>query len=277
LPLPPSKKGGKGKKKDFTGFLSGTTNFDMALEDKLTLQAMAEDATSAHIKKRQQPVTREFASSGQMLICIPRADLLALAEGGFEGAAETLDFRDSVTGALAALAARVKAIGDGRAAADDAAVKDALARLEALSAGDLDRQGFVAREMNRDPALDGLLAAVRRRGAVGDGELGDGEVGEGDVLEACCAVNEAIIARAHARTVLRDVIYPKLVQVDPKGSGGEVLLLVEGRLRAANSADEVNDALDIAIQHFKTKSDRLGRHGHKKFAAALQACLMEQS
>jgi hypothetical protein len=176
----------------------------------------------------------------------------------------------------------VKAIGDGLAAADDADVQDALARLQALSAGDLDRQGFVAREMNRDPALDGLLAAVRRRGAVGDGKGGDqqgaeGPVGQGELLEACCAVNEAIIARAHARTVLREVIYPKLVQVDPKGSGGELLLLVEGRLRAANSAGEVNDALDIAIQHFRHKSDVLGRHGHKKFAAALQACLMEQS
>jgi exoenzyme U len=265
--VPPSRKGQKGKKKDFTGFLSGTTNFDIQLEDKLTLQAMAEDATSAHIRKRQDPVVREFASSGQMLICIPRADLQALADDGFEGAGESLAFRDSVTDLLATLAGRVKALGDARAAADDSAVIDALARLEALSSGDLDRQGFVAREMNRKPALDGLLVELRRRGSVGDGE----------VLEACCAVNDALISRAHAKTVLREQVYPKLVDLDPKGSSGELLLLVDARLRAANSPEEVNDALDIAIRHFKGKSDPLGIKGHKKFAAALQACLMEQS
>jgi hypothetical protein len=56
-----------------------------------------------------------------------------------------------------------------------------------------------------------------------------------------------------------------------------LLLLVDARLRAANSPEEVNDALDIAIRHFKGKSDPLGLKGHKKFAAALQACLMKQS
>jgi exoenzyme U len=265
--VPPSKKGRKGQKKDFTGFLSGTTNFDMKLEDKLTLQAMAEDATRAHISKRQKPVVREFASNGQMLICIPRADLQALAGDGFEGAAETLAFRDSVTEVLATLAGRVKALGDARAAANDGAVTQALSRLEALSSGDLDRQGFVAREMNRDPTLDGLLAEVRRRGGAGDG----------DVLEACCAVNDAILARAHAKTVLREQVYPKLVDLDPKGSSGELLLLVDARLRAANSPEEVNDALDIAIRHFRGKSDPLGLKGHRKFAATLEACLMKQS
>lgn len=265
--VPPSKKGGKAKKKDFTGFLSGTTKFDMALEDKLTLQALAEDATIAHIRKRQEPVAREFASSGQMLICVPRADLQALADGGFDGAAEVLAFRDNVTELLAVLGARLQALSDAGAAAGDAAVRDALARLEALSAGDLDRQGFVAREMNRDPVVDGLLAAVRQRGDVADG----------NVLEACCAVNDAILARAHAKTVLREVVYPKLVQLDPKGASGELLLQVEMRLRAANAPDEVNEALDLAIEHFRRRSDPLGRHGHKKFAAALQACLMKQS
>jgi exoenzyme U len=265
--VPPAKEGKKGKKKDFTGFLSGTTNFDIPLEDKLTLQAMAEDATSAHIKKRQEPVAREFASDGQMLICIPRADLQALAESGFEGAAETLAFRDSVTEVVATLAGHVKALGSARTAADDGAVKDALARLEALSSGDLDRQGFVAREMNRDPALDGLLAELRGRGAVGEGE----------VLEACCAVNDAIVARAHAKTVLREHVYPKLVDLDPKGPSGELLLLVDARLRAANSPEEVDDALDIAIRHFKERSDPLGLKGHRKFAATLESCLMKQS
>ena len=144
-------------------------------------------------------------------------------------------------------------------------MKAALALLESLSAGNFDRQGFVAREMNRSGKLDALLGDMRAAGAVGDG----------DVLEACCAVNDAILARAHAKTVLRDVIYPKMVRIDPKSSGGEVLLYAENGLRAANSPDDVNDALGLAIRHFKTKSDRLGRHGYKKFAAALEACLMK--
>ncbi|MCA8977499.1 MAG: patatin-like phospholipase family protein [Planctomycetes bacterium] len=262
----PARKGKKAKTKDFSGFLSGTVNFGMDLEDKLKLQSLADEATTAHIKKKQEPRAREFSSEEQMLICIPRADLAALAADGFAGARAALEFRDAVTEVVARLVGRAEALSGGSAAAmaEDGAVRRAFAALDELSTGNVDRQGFVAREVNRNPRLDPLLNALRR----GGGEAGD-------AMRASYAVNDALAAKAHCRTVLRDVVYPKMVKEDPKGSGGLVLSQLDATLRSATSPAEVNAALRLAIGHFAKKKDRLGLRGHREFAAELERCLME--
>lgn len=260
--VPPAKKGGKEGKKDFSGFLSGTVNFDMAVEDKLRLQALADEATSAHIARNQQPQPREFASVEQMLVCLPREDLAAMAGDGFEGAAEMLAFRDDVTARVADLIARVQGLPTAGAAARDPGIRQAVAELDQLTAGSVDRQAFVAREMNRSTKLDGLIQAMRDDGASA-------------TLQACCAVNDALLAKAHAKTVLRDVIYPKMVRTDPKGVSGNLLAMVDDRLRAALSPEAVNEALQMAIAHYSKRKDLLGLKGHKSFAAELERCLMK--
>ncbi|MFN0184626.1 MAG: patatin-like phospholipase family protein [Aquabacterium sp.] len=267
--MPPPKKGGKGEHKDFTGFLSGTVNFDMDLPDKLKLQDLADEATTAQIQKRQQPQAREFDSVEQMLICIPRADLAAMALDGFDGAAGALKFRDEVTAIVAQLTQRVQALASqpARTWPQDAEVAAALATLEQMSKGNTDRQGFVARELNRSGKLDGLLQAARQCGADDDS----------DVLEISLGVNDALLARAHAKAVLRDVIYPKMVRTDPKGVSGLLLDQVDDRLRAADSPQAVNDALRMLINYYRAKSDPLGVWGHKAFTNQLQACLMKLS
>lgn len=62
---------------------------------------------------------------------------------------------------------------------------------------------------------------------------------------------------------------------DPDGAGGQVLMVADAILRKAKSPEDVNDALQIVIDHFKTKSDKTGRHGHKKFANDLQQYIMQ--
>jgi hypothetical protein len=52
-------------------------------------------------------------------------------------------------------------------------------------------------------------------------------------------------------------------------------MMADAILRKAKSGDDVNDALTMVIDHFKAKSDKLGRHGHKKFAADLQQYMMK--
>ncbi|MGC8476672.1 MAG: patatin-like phospholipase family protein [Acetobacteraceae bacterium] len=262
---PPARKGGKGEKKDFTGFISGTVNFDMDLADKIRLQDLSDSATLAAIRKRQQPKTHQFASDGQMLMAIGQPDLAALAKDGYPGAAEALAFRKIVGVAMTRLTARVQALagGPGSALAADKDVKALLAALDKAAAGDADRQGFVGRALNQSGKLDPLLDALRKAGGATTG-----------VAAAGVVVNQGVIAQNHARTILRHVVYPELVNVDPKSAGGAVLAEVDDRLRHVTSPREVNAALRIGIDHFARKPDRFGRHGWKKFAQQLEACIM---
>jgi hypothetical protein len=49
-------------------------------------------------------------------------------------------------------------------------------------------------------------------------------------------------------------------------------------LRAAKTPDEVNYALNSAINHFKNKSDKsIPKRGHKEFARELERRLMRKA
>ncbi len=260
--VPPKGKGGKPEEKDFSGFMSGTVNFDMAVEDKLQLQALADETTSEHIKSRREPRAREFASMEQMLMCVPRADLVAMAGDGLAGAQEALDFRDKVSGEVSGLIPLVLEHPDAATAARNPKVQAVLARLDGLAGKSPERQGVVAREMNRSPRLDGLIQACK-------------SAGSSATLKACAAANDALRARAHAKEVLRAVVYPKMVRTDADGVDGNLLKLVDDRLRAAASIDEVNEALQLAIKHFRKRRDLLGIKGHLAFAQELEDRLMK--
>ena len=267
--VPPTRQGGKGQTKDFSTLLGGTTNFDMPLDDRLTLQAMTDDATTAHLLKRQAPRPREFDSTAQMFACLPRADLAALAASGFAGAADALAFRDRASALVGAIVARLQALSHGAPIipARDPSILAAFAELDRLCDGQPDRQGFVAREMNRSGELDGLIAAVRK----------DARLTDNAALQASIVVQDAVLARAHARQVLVELIYPKLVKLDPDSSGGELLRQVDDRLRRVRSPADFNDAIGLAIAHFRKKFDPLGVNGHKAFAVALEAQRMKVS
>lgn len=220
--------------------------------------------TDAHLKKQQAPQTRTFASDDQMFMSLGRDDLAALVKDGMEGAGAALDFRDKVSTILAELVKKSDEMtGDaGAKLAADPTVKTGLADLDKLSAGNVDYQGFVAREINRGK-LDRLLEVVRKGG------------GKSDVLAASFAVGDAILAHDHAVTVLNQMIYPRMKDDDPDGSAGQVLMMADAILRAAKSPDDVNDALTMVIDHYKKKTDRFGRHGYKKFAADLEQYRMK--
>jgi exoenzyme U len=254
ITVPPAKPGGKGEKKDFSGLIKGTLNFDMATDDRLALQQQTDAQTTATLKQRQLPKTRVFASVDEMLMSVDRADLAALAKDGFAGAAEALRFRDDSLATIATLIARANAMtGAGAAAlADDGAVKDGLATLDRAAAGNPAREAFAGRELNRNPALDRLIAATRGGG--------------NPVAAAAQAVSEALTAQAHARTILRDVLYPRMVEEDPRGSAGLVLKQADDRLRRAASAEDVNAALGLVVDLYRHRKDRLDVHGYRKIA-----------
>jgi exoenzyme U len=249
------------KRTDFSGFIGGTINFDIAKDSRLKLQSMTEDATLAHVKNRRMPETREYASPQEMLNKVGRSDLEAMAESDYPGAKEELKFRDDVAGGIKALEGM--ASGVKAAALKQGPVQKALQQLNDLAKGDRDRLAFIGRELNRSGKLDPMLDVAKSSGAEGL-----------PALDAGVAVADALKAKSHAATVLRDVIYPKMVAQGAKGSGAAVLRQVDNMLRAATSPEDVNDALTIAIKHFETKRDVLNRHKHHAFAAELKTYLM---
>ena len=250
------------KRTDFSGFIGGTVNFDMPKEDKVKLQSMTETATLAHIKNAELPQTRDFASAGEMLSSLGRADLEAMAGGDFPGAKDELKFRDEVAKRLGAL--DTLAVGAKPEALARGPLQQALKALDDLAQGDANRQAYIGRELNRSGKFDPLLDLAKASGGKGP-----------TILRAGVAVADALAAKSHAQTILREVIYPKMVDENPKGVGGTVLRQVDTLLRGAKTPKDVNDALTIAIKHFAKKSDFANRHGHHAFAAELQTYLMK--
>ncbi len=252
------------KRTDFSGFIGGTVNFDIPKDARLKLQSMTKDATLAHVKNRQMPETREFGSAAEMLNSVGRSDLETMAAADFPGAKDELAFRDNVTDALKALEGFTAGAKSG--ALKQGPLQAALKSLNDLAKGDTNRLAYIGREMNRSGKLDPLLDLAK---SSGDHALA--------VLDAGVAVADALAAKSHAETVLREVIYPKMVTENPKGVGGTVLRQVDNKLRAVRTPPEFNAALTIAIKHFATKSDFLDRHGHHAFAAELQTYVMKVS
>jgi len=88
------------------------------------------------------------------------------------------------------------------------------------------------------------------------------------------AVAECLKAQDHAQFILREQIYPKMMQRPPTSPSNVVLQQVDAILRAARMPADVNDGLTIAIDYFKDKSDKLGRYHHRAFAKDLEGYLM---
>ncbi len=260
----PGKNGKKGKEKDFSSFTSGTLNMNMKVEDKLALQDVTEKATQAYLDKRNEPKTTKFDSVTQMLNCVSREDLAAMAQDDFPGAKEELEFRDAVSDAVKTL----EATAQGAKAGDlqGGKVRTALDALNQLAGGDVDRLGFVARELNRSGKLDPLMTLAKASGNQGL-----------DVLKAGVAVANALDSKSRAQFVLREAVYPKLVKEKAKTSSAAVLRQMDNMLRTAATPEDVNEALSIGVDHFSTRTGIRKRPRDAEFAAELTNYLMPVS
>ena len=262
--LPPKKPGKKGKKVDMR---DGTLEFNLSLEKKIALQEATENATNEQIEREKQPKTRKFASDSQMFVSIGMSDLKALKASGYAGADAAYDFREKVAEMIEKLREAVKkenAKSQSRIAnvLQDKDATMALDELDKLAGEDVDFQGYVGRELNKG-GLDSLLEAARKGGV------------KSGAMDATYAVSDTLKARNFASNTLKNVIYPQMKVQGENGSGIETLLVVEGLLRAAQTPEDVNEALTIAVDHFKNKSDKLlPRKGHKQFAQRLESIMM---
>jgi exoenzyme U len=263
LELPGKKPGSKPKKYDMR---DGTLNFGLSMEAKIGFQEKTQKATQEQIDREKQPKSREFTSDSQMFVCIGMADLKTLMDSKYPGAAEAYDFREKVAEMIGKLTTAVdQATANGghvRDALNDQNATMALDELNKLAGDDVDFQGYVGREMNRGK-LDTLLDAMKAKGGA-----------SGGAMEATFAVSEALRAHEYADNILKQLVYPHMKLEKEGGAGIQTLLNVEGLLRGAKTPDDVNLALDIAINHFKNKSDLPPRKGHKQFAEQLERRMM---
>jgi hypothetical protein len=248
---------GTKKEEDFSTLLGGTINFNISDKSKLVLQQMTFEATDKHLQKRQEPKTSEFASARQTLNCISASDLAGLAAADFEGARQEQAFRNAALGLISDLRALQDAAPDQKRSGG----LDLLQSLDALTEGDVDRVGFVARELSRNGDLDDFLKALQSDAA---------DVPE--VLQAGVAVAEVFDAKAHALNALREIIYPRMTEQNTKAENA-LLRQVDDRLRSAESKDDVNQALQLAIDTFNNA--KVGRGEKQKFAAELVPYLLK--
>ena len=243
-----------GKEKDFTGDFGGTANFSMAKEDRVSLQTLSEGATRAHMAKRKEKETRTYATPQQMLACVTREDLAAMAKSAYPGAKEALAFRDKTDAqvvALEALAAKGASVGDKK-------VRAILSEIDGAAGGDQERVGYIGRALNRSGKLDRMMAGAK---SVKAPKL--------DALAAGVAVADVLAARKTAHEILRKTVYPKMVREGPKGQMGALLAQMDEMLRDARSGTDINAALRLGIVYFSDRIDPGGELGHKDFAAAL--------
>jgi len=250
-----------GKEEDRSGLFSGTMAFSMPPEVKLNLQKNTAAATSAYLDNRAKPETLGFASDAQMLNCVPRADLKAMADSDYPGAKDTLAFREGLDKAVAGLET---AVASG-IAANDPRVQGLLKWVNDQAKGDQERLACIGRELNRSGKLDGLLKACKSR----EGKASTGVA----AIDAGLAVNEVVEVRAVAKTVLDQTLYPRLVKEGRDGKEGKLLTDMERLLRAARTRSDINAALMLGIDYFSSKFDALGLLGNGAFADALRASL----
>lgn len=262
---PKTSKPGKKKNIDMRG---GTLEFNLSDKDKLALQQQTQQATLEQInRENNRDRSREFASDSQMFVSIPMKDLELLASNGYDGAAAARDFRRNVADRVNELKLALnQARSEGLAAflLDREEVQQCLDILNQQAGDDVDFQGYVGRELNRGE-LDTLVDLMRQH------QQG------GPVGEASTAVSDTLAIRNKAHHVLTQVIYRQMKkQGSPTGAGMQTIQLMEKLLRAAKTKDDVNEALEIGIAHFSTKSDKsIPKRGHKQFAKDLEHQMMQ--
>ncbi|MDY0745052.1 patatin-like phospholipase family protein [Paucibacter sp. R3-3] len=258
ITLPPKKPGGKEREVDMRG---GTLEFNLPMEAKLALQQATEQATQTQIEREKQDRSRSFSCESQMLCCIPMDELQTLQSNDYEGAAAAVVFRERVAEMIAKLLDAVRqpaAKADPASLLNDPMATGLLNELDRLAGADADYQAFVARELNKQQALDAFLSAARQGGR------------SSPALAATYAVSDMLKVRAHADALLKELVYPQMKYQNKGGSGIETLQAMEQKLRAAKTVKALNAAIDMGVKHFKSKSDRsIPKRGHKKFAAAL--------
>lgn len=262
-------------KHDMRGLKGGTMHFRITKDAKFELMNQnSELKFEQHFYAQMKNRSYEFGSREEMFAKVDPQTLKEMQARGEPGASEALAFRDGVGKQFASLEAALRQLTATPSESVDFAAHQGVIdqamkpggalfqqfqALDGLAGNDHDR-AYIAREAFRDnPVMQGFAAMVSRQGDQGL-----------PVLKALGVQQANVKAQELAFNLFEGPLSRKMFKQGP-GAGGEVLAAAMGKVLAAETPDDLKSALAPVIHHFERKSDELSLHGHKRFAAALQA------
>ena len=224
---------------DFSGSLSGTLNFGMSLDDKLTLQRDLKLAVEDHLEiRREKTISIEFPSADQALLALDEKEFDELHASRPDITTALHAFRKQARDAIGRISTVLQQL-DSLAPHN---LADLVKPLDQLCNDEQSKLEYVARRIG-DSAHDKTLARiadVQRRATV-----------DSPVLQALSILSERQDVANAARHAIRDVVYPARFRLGQSASNHALLNLVEDRLASASTRVQYNAALETLAQHYQ--------------------------
>jgi exoenzyme U len=237
----------KTEKGDFTSSVNGTLNFTMPLDIRNHLQERLKEAVQAHLKARVKKRQRfYFTSMDEALLHLDDGMLGEVLAQAVDGQGRDVQaWRVQADEALRALDAAITDANSTAAAGLtlDGPLQAVIARLDEL-AMDGARLGWFAQALNRPEKVNfqQLLQVARRQNS------------DSKVLKAAVAEMHKRDIRVIAGNIRRAVIYPSLHLLGQTSGNTDLLLRVDQLLVRAETAEQVNNALDEVIKGYRSRN-----------------------
>ena len=224
---------------DFSGALSGTLNFGMSLDDKLTLQRDLKLAVEDHLAiRREKTISFEFPSADQALLALDEKEFDELHASRPDITTALHAFRKQARDAID----RISTVLQQLDSLTPHNLADLVKPLDQLCNDEQSKLEYVARRIG-DSAHDKTLARIAdvQRRATADSP----------VLQALSVLSERQDVANAARHAIRDVVYPARFRLGQSASNHALLNLVEDRLASASTRVQYNAALETLAQHYQ--------------------------
>ncbi|KFE52863.1 exosortase [Pseudomonas syringae] len=239
----------KTEKGDFTTALNGTLNFVMTVEIKNHLQARLKQTVEAHLaaraKKRQ---CFYFASIDDALLNLTDVMLAeVLTQGTALPVRDIQAWRMQASELLRALEEGIT-LANSRSGLTFDALRALIARLSELAFDDA-RLGWLAQALNQ-PEKANFQQLLQIAGREESGSV---------VLSAAVAEMRRRDSRVIAGNIRRTVIYPSLHLLGQTSKNIDLLLRADQLLVRAETAEQINQALDLVIEGYGSRNPILSK------------------
>lgn len=235
----------KTEKGDFSTELNGTLNFVMTVEIKNHLQARLQQTVEAHLAARaKKRLCFYFASIDDALLNLNDVMLAEVLTQSTELPIHNVQaWRTQAGEQLRELEAAITSANSGSGLTFDVPLLALIARLNELAFDD-SRIGWLARALNQPESANfqQLLQVARHQ------DSGSA------VLQAAVAEMQRRDIRVIAGNIRRTVIYPSLHLLGQTSKNIELLLRADQLLMRAETAAQVNHALDEVIKAYASRN-----------------------
>lgn len=233
----------KTERGDFTDTLGGTLNFTMSDADKGHLQEKLADAVNSHLTARESDRQYyHFEDLESALLALPDRDFAAVAQEGGQELHATAQFRQQAQEHLSTLVASVLTQEAAPRLSLSAEMAHALTQLDTLAESPARREWIVGQLNQPDnTALARLLNS-------------DAPSGQFPILDQGKSEARSREVSTVARNIIHEVIYPSLFRLGQPGSNVALLRRTEHALKQAQTATEVNRALQELADNYGARN-----------------------